>query len=84
MVKLVIMSPVDSSHMKELEGNLRQFQDLRLIMIGGSTKEGEGAQIVVSIEKPTPLINALKQMPLVEEAVEKGKEIQITLKSDTA
>jgi len=79
IVKLVIMSLVDSDHMKELEENLRQIQNLRLVLIGGSVKEG--VQIVISVEKPTPLIGILKEMPLVEEVVDKGEEIQVTLKA---
>ena len=79
IVKLVIMSLVDSDHMKELEENLRQIQNLRLVLIGGSVKKG--IQIVISVEKPTPLIGILKEMPLVEEVVDKGEEIQVTLKA---
>ena len=79
VVKLVIKSPIDADHMKELEANLRQIQNLRLVLFGGSVEEG--IQFVVSAEEPTPLIKILKEMPLVEEAVGKGKEIQVVLKA---
>ena len=79
VVKLVIKSPIDADHMKELEANLRQIQNLRLVLFGGSVEEG--IQFVVSAEEPTPLIKILKEMPLVEEAVGKDKEIQVVLKA---
>jgi sRNA-binding protein len=78
MVKLVITPPVDFNHIKELEEGLRQFEDLRLVLIGGSIKEG--AHIIVSTEKPAALINILKQIPRVQETVSRGNKIQVTLK----
>ena len=77
-VKLMLMPPVDSEHMKEIGENLSKLKGLRLLLVGGSI-EG-GAQIVISVKKPTPLIKALKQMPLVEDAADNGKEIQVWLK----
>jgi len=79
MVKLAIASPVDYEQMKELSEYLRQVQDLRLVLVGGSVEEG--TKIVVSVEKPIPLVNVLREMPPVEQVIKKGKEIQVTLKA---
>lgn len=79
MVKLAIASPVDYGQVRELEGYLRQVQGLRLVLVGGSVEEG--VKIVVSAEKPIPLVGILRELPPVEQVVEKGKEIQVTLKA---
>ena len=78
MVKLVIMPPVDFDHIKELGEDLHQFENLRLVLIGGSIREG--AHIIVSTDKPTALIDILNQIPRVKKATSRGNEIQITLK----
>ncbi len=74
----MLMPPVDSEHMKEIGENLSKLKGMRLLLVGGSI-EG-GAQIVISVEKPTPLINVIKQMPLVEDVADNGREIQVWLK----
>jgi len=79
-VELVIMSPVDLAQMRKLEEYLCQVQDLRLVLVGGSVDEG--SKIVVSAEKPIPLIDVIREMPPVEQVVKKGKKIQITLKTE--
>ena len=82
-MKLVIASPVDYEQMRELEEYLGQVQELRLVLVGGSVEEGveEGIKIIISAEKPIPLIGVLREMPPVEQVVKKGKEIQVTLKA---
>ena len=75
---MVITPPIDFDHIKELEESLSQFEDLRLVLTGGSISGG--AHIIVSIEKSTDLIDILKQIPRVQEAVSQGNEIQVTLK----
>jgi hypothetical protein len=79
MVKLAISSPVDYDELRELSEYLRQVRELRLVLVGGS---GEGGtKIIVSAEKPIPLVSVLREMPPVEQVVKKGKEIQVTLKA---
>ena len=78
MVKLLIMPPIDSNRLKELEENLRQTKGINLIFIGGFADGG--IQIVVSAAKSTPLIDALMKMPPVEEAVGKDDTIHVSLK----
>jgi hypothetical protein len=66
--------------MKKLEEALRQVQDLRLLLIGGSLDEG--IKIVISAGKPIPLVSILREMPPVEQVVKKGKEIQVSLRAN--
>jgi len=77
-VKLLIMPPVDSKNLKELEDGLRNTKGLKLLLIGG-TSDG-GIQIVVSTLKPMPILNALKETPQVKDAVGKDDMIYISLK----
>jgi hypothetical protein len=79
IVKLAIASPANYEQIKKFSEYLRQVQDLRLILVGGSVEEGN--KIVISAEKPIHLVNALREMPPVEQVVMKGKEIQVTLKA---
>jgi len=79
IVKLAIASPADYEQMKELSEYLRQVQNLHLVLVGGSVEEG--TKIIVSAEKPIPLVSVLREMPPVEQVVKKGKEIQVTLKA---
>ena len=79
-VKLTIVSPVDLDQMRKLEEYLCQVQDLRLVLVGGS--RDEGTMIIVSAAKPIPLIDALRDIPLVEQVVKKGKKIEIVLKAE--
>jgi len=76
-VKLLIMPPVDSKNLKELEDGLRNTKGLKLLLIGG-TADG-GIQIVVSALKPIPILNALKETPQVKDAVGKDDAIYISL-----
>jgi hypothetical protein len=72
------MPPADSKHLKELEGGLRQLKGLTILLTGG-TADG-GIQMVVLAAKPIPILNALREMPQVEEVVSKDDTISILLK----
>ena len=80
MVKLAMVSPVDVRQMTNLQEYLCQVQDLRLVWYGSSVEEG--AVIVVSAEKPIPLIDVLREMPPVEQVVKNGKKILVMLKAE--
>ncbi len=80
IVKLTIMPPIDIGQVRKLEEYLYQVQDLRLVLVGGSVDEG--TEIVVSAENPIPLIDALRELPPVDQIVKKGKTIQLTLKAE--
>ena len=79
-MKLTIVSPVDSGQMRKLQEHLRQVQDLRLVLVSGSVDED--IAVVVSTEKPIPLIDVLREMPPVERVVKEGKKIQVMLKAE--
>ena len=59
---------------------MREVQNLRLVLIGGSVEEG--TKIVISAEKPIPLVSVIREMPPVEQVIKKDKEIQVTLKTN--
>jgi len=79
VVKLMIASPVDYELVRKFEEFLTQVKELRLVLVSGSADEG--IKIVVSTEKPVPLLSMLAKMPPVESAVEKESGIEITLKT---
>ena len=80
IVQLTIVPPIDLGQVRKLEEHLDQVQDLRLVLVGGSVDEG--TEIVVSADKPIPLIDVLREMPPVEQVSKKGKKIQITLRTE--
>jgi len=80
IVQLTIAPPIDLGQARKLEEHLSQVQDLRLVLVGGSVDEG--TEIVVSADKPIPLIDILREMPPVEQVAKKGKKIQITLRAE--
>jgi hypothetical protein len=77
-VKLIIMPPIDSVNLREVEKGLRNTADLRVLLIGG-TADG-GMQIVVSAAESVPILNTLRGMPQVEKAEDKDNTIYISLK----
>jgi len=79
VVKLAIASSADFERVKKFEEFLAQVKDLQLVSVGGSADEG--TMIVVSVEKPIPLLSVLSHMPLVERVVKKDRGIEITLKA---
>jgi hypothetical protein len=80
LVTLSIVPPVDLGQVKRLEEALQQAPDLRLVLVGGSV--ANGTEMVVSMEEPTPLMDILMEMPPVAEVTKKGKNIQVTLKTE--
>ena len=79
-VKLAITPPVDLGQLKKLEESLSPLKDLRVLLVGGSTTEGN--EIIVLIENPIPLLDILSEMSPVAQVTKKGKTIQITLKTE--
>lgn len=79
MVELTVMPPIDLVQLENLEKALRQVENLRLVLVGGSA--GKGSRIVVSAEEPIPLLGILREMPAVGGVVRRGGEIQVTLKA---
>ena len=73
------MPPIGLGQLENLEKDLRQVENLRLVLVGGSVEKG--SRIVVSAEEPLPLLHILGEMPAVEQVIKKGSEIQVTLKA---
>ena len=78
-MKLIVTSPVDIGQLRKLEESLFQVENLRVVLIRGSVEEG--TEIVISAEKPIPLLDVLGEIPIVEQAVKKDQEIQVTLRA---
>jgi hypothetical protein len=76
-VELEIPTPTDFVQIAKFQSRLREIPNLGLISIGGSSSGG--TIIVVVSETPRPLLGTLRAMPLVRDAVKKGKGIQVTL-----
>ena len=80
VVKLILVLPIALSQMRKLEEALHQVEGLHLEVIGGSVEGGSG--IIISAENPIPLIDILKGMPSVAEAVKQGQDIRVVLKTE--
>ena len=77
---LNIAPPIDFVQLDNLKRALLEVEDLRVVMVDGAV--GEGSRVLVSVEEPLPLINILRGIPVVEEAVRKGREIEVRLKAE--
>jgi hypothetical protein len=79
MIKLIIAhKDAAYDHMLDFENSLRQIPDIRLVMISGTTSDG--AQIIVSSERSVALSDILRQLPMVEEVMDRPADILIKLK----
>jgi len=76
-VKLEIASPTELAQLMKFEEHLRQVPSLVVVYVGGSDA---GTEIVVSTEKPIPLVRVLKGMPPVKRVVAEDI-IEVTLRS---
>jgi twitching motility protein PilT len=77
LIKLTVIPPVSSKQIKKLEEYLNGIQDLRIKFIGNSPKGG--VEIIVSARKFPPLLNVLRQLPVVKKAVNNFGEILMRL-----
>jgi hypothetical protein len=79
MIKLIIAhQDADSDHMVDFENSLRKIPDIRIVMVGGTAREG--AHILVSSEKSVALSDILRHLPMVEEITDRPSDILIKLK----
>ncbi len=78
-VSITIMSPINIDEIRKLEQCIQQAENMSLVLVGGSINEG--TYIVIELEKPIPLLDALKEMPPVEEAFSKDKKITVRLRT---
>lgn len=80
-VQLVLSSHIDFHQLEKFEECLERAESLRLVWSGGSVNKG--TIIAISAHEPVPLINILKEIPLVEKVDKKGKKIMVVLKALT-
>ena len=79
IVTLFIARPAGRAQIKHFQESLGQFENLRVRSLGGSS--GDGAQIVLSIEEPTPLLTRLNNLDSVAAVSKSGKGLEVTLKA---
>ena len=78
--KLVLQSlSLDVKQIRRFEGYLKQIENLKIVLSGGSQEEG--IIIVVSIQKPINLTNIIGEIPVVEKVQKIDKNIIVTLKT---
>lgn len=80
VITLNIAHPTNPAKLKEMEEQIKQVPELRIVLIGGSLDEG--TEIIVSAESPIPLLETLSGLPSVSEVNKKGKITQVVLKAD--
>ena len=78
LVKLTVALPADQKKIKSFEDYLGRIENLHKKIRGGSEKEG--IEIIVSVEKPLPLLKILGKFELVQTARERSGDILIKLK----
>jgi hypothetical protein len=66
--------------MRELQRHLSQVEDLRIVMLSGSTDGGTTS--TVTAEKAIPLTDILGDMPPVSQVDKMGNGIQVALKGE--
>ena len=67
-MELQILPPVDTTELFHFERRLRNSFQLKILGTDGSPSKG--SLIIALLTEPQPLVQGLKQMPEVEEAVE--------------
>jgi HD-GYP domain-containing protein (c-di-GMP phosphodiesterase class II) len=76
-VRLVVPLTVGGVEVRRFAEHLNSIDDLKIIMTGGS--EDEGHIILLSVQKPMPLMNVINDVNMVESAEKHGKNIVVTL-----
>jgi hypothetical protein len=79
-VKLVLVPPIKPLQMRKFQMSLAGIDGLNMGLVGGS--DDGGAQITVSVKSPIPLLDILRAIPSVDEALPESKHIKITLQAD--
>ena len=82
-VKLAIASPVSESQIHSFEKSIHDSQELHLEVISGSSTEGTTFVVSMSQQKPMWLLDTLRAIPSVKQAIIKNNQIVVTLQSLT-
>ena len=77
--QLVFVSPLGFKQVKQFAERLESIEDLKVLWTGGSVDEG--TIIGVSVQKPTPLVRILSEIPGVEKVDTKDGKIVIMLET---
>ena len=78
-VLLEIAAAEDYRQVMELKKHLCQIQSLDSVILSWS--EDKGVEIIIWASKPMPLIDILREMPLVEQVVQQGRKTRVILKA---
>jgi hypothetical protein len=70
-VDLVIIPPVNFAQMTKLRVSLQGFQNLRVLSTGGSLDIG--ATISIWMDEPFPLVDELKKLGTIDEAINEAE-----------
>jgi HD-GYP domain-containing protein (c-di-GMP phosphodiesterase class II) len=76
-VRLVVPLTVGGLEVRRFKEHLESIEDLKIIMTGGS--EEEGHLILLSVQKPMPLISVINDVTMVESVEKHGKNILVSL-----
>lgn len=79
-VKIVIQSPIVLTQLNNLTNYLKNIPELKIILTGGSTREGN--KIIIGLEQPMPLLGVLTECPAIEELGTRGRDVIVTLKGE--
>ena len=79
-VRLEVVSPIDYSGLMKFKASLGQVPEFTVTGVGGSAS---GMEITISMETPTPLIELLEGMSMVDRVAKGSKSIEVTLKAQS-
>ncbi len=78
-IRLKVPITDDITAVRKFRKELQKIEDLRITMFGSS--EEAGHMFVLSLAEPVALINAVREIPSVENVGKKGKDILVTLRN---
>ena len=82
LVRIGVASGSEPEKVDDFEKQLGQLDNLKVLWTSGS--EDEGTSIVVSLQKPTPLIGSLSALPAVKRTGKGGETVMVALKGELA
>lgn len=79
-VKIIIQSPIALNQLNNLTSFLNNVPELRIVLTGGSVREGN--RIIIALEQPMPLLGVLSECPAIGELGTRGRDIIVSLKGE--
>ena len=74
---MIVVSCTEQAKLRTFEQQLRQVENLRILLSGGSAQEG--SKIVIALDKPVALIRLLRNMPMVQDALYDDDRVRVTI-----